>query len=94
MNLSDKDKKKIMSTELKYEDCTQFLHCEHCLSEYLKEREANGGESEASPRDSFNYEPASAKFAYPDGTTANIFSVWCKKCGRLVWDSRHLTHLF
>jgi uncharacterized protein with PIN domain len=94
MNLSNKDKKDIMDVELKYEDNTQFLHCEHCLSAYLKEREANDGESDLSPRDAMNYESASQVFTYPDGTTANIFTVWCKTCGRRVWDSRHLTHLF
>lgn len=94
MKLTNKDKEAIMSKELKYEDNERFLHCEHCLEEYMAEREANGGESDQSPRDAMAYEGASQVFTYPDGTTANIFTLWCKKCGRKVWDSRHLTHLF
>lgn len=92
--LSQKKIDDIMSIKLKYEDNVQYLHCQHCLNEYLKEREANGGLSEESPRDAMNYEAASQLFTYPDGSVASVFTLWCKKCGGPVWDSRHLTHLF
>jgi hypothetical protein len=93
-NFSDEEKKEIMERTLKYEDGFRFLHCSHCLGEYLAEREANGGVSKESPRDAMNYEKSSVPFTYPDGTTANILALWCKKCGRPVWDTRHMTHLF
>lgn len=88
------DMKKIANTKLKYDKSTQFLHCDHCLNEYFKEREANFGESALSPRDAMKYETASYPFKFPDGHSEAIIVVWCSKCGRDVWDSRHLIHRY
>jgi hypothetical protein len=91
--LSKQDKEQVMAVQLTYEDVLNFGHCKECLGEYMAEREANGGESDQSPQEVMAYELGSCPFVYPDGTRASVVSVWCKKCHRLVWDSRHLTHI-
>lgn len=69
---------------------TNWLHCKHCLSEFM-----NSPQHEVmSPRDYCSYEVSSYPFKYPNGVNANILVVWCKRCHRQVWDSRHLTSLY
>ena len=94
MKINKADGMAIMSQKIQYKDVHQFLHCQDCLGKYLEDRKNNNGLSTESPRDKFNYEFGALPFTYPDGTTANILSVWCKTCGKSTWDSRHLTHLF
>lgn len=81
---------KIMKKQVKYKDAKMFLHCQHCLSEFIGSDE----HKVSSPSEAMSYEAAMVPFTYPDGTTVGIMAVFCKKCGRQVWDSRHLTPLF
>ena len=91
-------KKQIIETskvKLRYKKVNRFLHCDHCLTKYLKARRtAPGGNSPESPRDTFHYEMSSYPFQYPNKVNANIVVAWCKTCGRQIWDSRHLTALY
>lgn len=82
--------KKIQSQKLDYKKAGMFLHCKHCMDGFL-----GGGLHEImTPRDFGMYEISDYPFEYPDGATANIMAVWCKRCGRRVWDSRHLQPLY
>jgi hypothetical protein len=77
---------KTMKIKLDYKKANMFAHCNHCLKKGLPYNE--------SPDSYMNYQMTSYPFTYPDKTKANILVVWCKKCKREIWDSRHLTHLF
>ncbi len=90
VKFSQEEKKKIMAVKLSYKNSKMFLHCQSCLGPFLNSAE----HAKMSPREAMNYEVSSCPFKYPDGMVANIIVVWCKRCGRSVWDSRHMTHLF
>ena len=85
-NFTKKELKEIFEKEIKYEEATMFMHCQNCLSKFI------GSElhSYKSAHEAMEYEVSSAPFVYPDGTKASVLVVWCKKCGKEVWDSRHL----
>ena len=83
---SDEDIKKIFETKIEYEDTVRFCHCSHCFDEYQK----SGQDSRYAPCEFLEYEGGVVPFKYPDGKTASIFVLWCKRCKRKVWDSRHL----
>ena len=85
-----KEIQKIMDKKLDYKKAGMFLHCKSCLNKFLGS-EAN---KKMSPRDFGSYEISDYIFTYPDKKTANILVFWCKRCGKSVWDSRFLTHLF
>ena len=89
MKVAKKDIKKVMDSKLKYgvEGCF-FMHCKYCLKEFDENPKG------MSPQEAMAYEISSYPFEYPNGITANIIVVWCKKCHRQVWDTRHLKHLF
>jgi hypothetical protein len=92
--MNNKEAKKTHKIKLDYDKAQPFLHCDHCLKLYLADRKKNNGTSKASPRDTFHYEASGYPFEFPDTTVENIMVIWCKTCGRPVWDSRHLTHRY
>lgn len=88
--LTPKEQRAVVRTPVKYADSEQFLHCQKCLSKFLE----SGQHSIMSPHDAMEYEASIVPFKYPDGVTARIVVIWCKRCGDRVWDSRHLGHMF
>lgn len=90
--LTEKDIEEISKIKLDYNESQMFLHCKDCMDKFLKSADYKSGL--ISPKDWGQYQGASYPFTYPDGTTANIFVVWCNRCEKQVWDSRHLTHLY
>lgn len=81
---------KVMKAKLKYKDVEIFCHCSKCLDKYMKSTRR----LYMSPKEALSYEMGSIPFTYPDGTTVGIMALFCKDCGSVVWDSRHLTSLF
>lgn len=77
--------KETLEKGLNYEDSVMFLHCRTCLPKIPGDMPEG-----KSAHDIMNYEASSLKFTYPDGKIANIMVLWCKKCSKQVWDSRHL----
>ena len=71
---------------LEYERAEMFLHCKHCLDKFYAGLFGDGD----SPREALNYELSSYPFERKNGVKERIFVAWCKRCGRSVWDSRHL----
>ena len=90
MKLTKREQEKTMSASLNYDKASAFAHCKHCLKKFLASPEY----SKKSPREAMNYELSTYPFRYSNGIVGNIVVVWCKKCRRKVWDSRHLTNLF
>lgn len=92
--LTDEKKKEFAieteNKELKYGKSKNFLHCAHCIKQFMGS-ELN---ETMTARDYGMYEVSGYPFVYPDGTRADIVVVWCKRCNRKVWDSRHLTNLY
>ena len=88
--MTKKEIQKIMSTKLDYKKAGMFLHCKTCLDKFLGSKD----NKKMSPRDFGSYEISDYVFTYPNKLKANILVLWCKRCGKEVWDSRHLTHLF
>lgn len=72
--------------ELNYNKAKKFFHCKHCLEQFI------GSElhSVMTPRDYGIYEVSTYDFTRPDGQVSEIVVVWCKRCGRTVWDSRSI----
>jgi ferredoxin len=75
---------KLQKATPKYENCGQFFHCRTCMAEI-----PDG----ISPRDWGSYEVAGCAVEV-DKVRLGVVSVWCKRCGKLVWDSRHLKHAY
>jgi hypothetical protein len=76
----------IQKAKLNKEDRrAMFLHCKTCIPSQLP--------FGMSPKEYGEYEIASVPLEIP-GKTIGVVSVWCKHCGKLVWDSRHLTHAY
>lgn len=69
----------------KYEDCGMFMHCKTCIPSKLPPN--------TSPREFAAYEVASCKLKV-GMKSVGVITVWCKHCGKLVWDSRHLKHAY
>ena len=90
MKLSKEEQKEVSKVNLDYEKVELFCHCEHCLKD-KKENKFGVGKS---PEESMNYALGLHPFKYPDGTTARVVALFCKRCKRVVWDTRHLTHLY
>ena len=84
-----KEREKIKKKKPTRDDIDGYFHCPKCMQNY----EA-GSLGEGSPRDVLHYEPGTALYTYPDGVTARIITIWCKNCGELVWDSRHMEPMF
>jgi hypothetical protein len=71
----------------------QALHCAHCIDDLIN-NPLNPSYQKESPEEYGQYEAKHHKIEYPDGTTAGIVALWCKRCKKLVWDSRHLIHKY
>jgi len=67
-------------------DAEMALHCKHCLDEF---NDGVFGDYQ-SPREAMNYEAVSCRIPLSDGRAVSVVSIWCKRCGRPVWDSSHL----
>jgi len=63
-----------------YKNCYAFFHCAHCLKTMPKG---------VSPRQYGKYAAAGC-YVNINGQVVGVVTVWCERCGRLVWDSRHL----
>ena len=72
------------------DDCKMFMHCKHCIEDFYA---GKFGKGEA-PKDAITYCIGSVAFEYSKEVGANIVAVFCNRCGRPVWDSRHLTHYY
>lgn len=77
-----KERENTTTEILEYSKAGNFFHCKHCIEQFL------GSELHCvmTPREYGSYEVSS----YPLKTGETIVVVWCKKCGREVWDSREL----
>lgn len=86
------EQQEIMDKEILYEDDenTMFMHCKHCMDQFL----GSPLHGQVSPREYGQYELAFTPFEYPDGHVAQIVVAFCKRCQRVVWDSRRLINLF
>lgn len=82
-------KKNIDSVPLDYKKTKQFYHCKYCTEQFI------GSELHKvmTPKEYGLYEVGAYDFEYPNGDKAVITVVWCKRCGRPVWDSRHYVEL-
>ncbi len=63
-----------------------FVHCKYCLKEYYSGDFGDG----KSPSEAMNYEISAYPIEMGRRKVARIIVVWCKRCKRSVWDSRHL----
>ena len=82
--------RQIEKIPIDYKRAKEFFHCKHCIEQFL------GSELHdiMTPKDYGMYEVGTYEFAYPDGSKADIAVVWCKRCGRKVWDSRRYTKAY
>ena len=85
-NLTEAQLKKTFATRLLKKNVGMFMHCKNCVKELLE----GGLPKGKSVSESTSYEGTAYPFTYPDKSKATIFVMWCKKCGKVVWDSRHL----
>lgn len=76
--------KELQEIKLHPENNIMFLHCGNCIKKIP---------DNISPRDYGQYEVASNKIKVGNAHIS-VISIWCKKCGLLVWDSRHLRHAY
>lgn len=89
---TQKEMEIIDKVKLDYDKPEMFLHCKDCMSKFLESADYKSGLM--SPKDWGQYQGSTYPFTYPDRSTANIFVVWCNRCEKSIWDSRHLTHLY
>lgn len=80
----------IENTEIHYRKAKQFFHCKGCIEQFM--------DSELhdvmTPREYGLYEISSYDFKYPNGEIEEIVVVWCKRCGKRIWDGRDTTKLY
>lgn len=87
---TDKEIETIKNEQLNIDDSEMFLHCKECLQKFL----GSPSHSTMTPSEAMEYEASAVPLTYPNGKTALVVVIWCKRCGKKVWDSRHLTHLY
>jgi hypothetical protein len=78
-----------MNMEPKFDfenDEQQFIHCKNCLEKFL----GSPTYEHMSPADFMDYCASAYPFTFENGTTDQVFVLWCKHCKSRVWDSRHL----
>ena len=78
--------KNIEATEIDYTKTKTFFHCKNCIEQFM----GSPLHQSMTPRDYGVYEVGSLAFTYPDGSIKDIVVVWCKRCGKIVWDNRML----
>jgi formylmethanofuran dehydrogenase subunit E len=88
--MDEDTKKKIDSIPLEYKKTKEFFHCKYCTEQFL----GSDLHQVMTPKEYGLYEVGSYEFTYPDGNKAMIAVVWCKRCGRNVWDSRNYTKMY
>ena len=86
LKFTEDEKAEISGKKLSYSKTKGFFHCKDCMEQFL----GSPLHQTMSPRDYGMYEAGQQLFAYPGGEKRMIVVVWCKRCRRLVWDSRHL----
>lgn len=67
-----------------------FFQCKDCAEEFKK----NNLSEFLSIKEYGMYEASLYCFEYPDGKKADIVVIWCKRCGKPVWDSRGFIKVF
>jgi len=77
--------KKLMEADLDYEESAYFAHCQTCIPSQVPKGQ--------SPEEFGSY-CVSAVPVVVDGIKISVLVLWCKHCGKRVWDSRHLKHAF
>jgi uncharacterized protein with PIN domain len=89
-DLSENEIRQIEKIPLDYKQTREFFHCKHCIEQFM------GSELHdiMTPRDYGMYEVGVYDFVYPDGSLAPIVVVWCKRCGRKVWDGRRYERIY
>ena len=76
--------------ELSYNKVKEFLHCKTCIDSFLN----SPLHTTMSPAEYGIYEAGAYPFRYHNGQESDIVAIWCKRCGRMVWDSRHLAPMY
>ena len=89
-DLTETEIKQIEATNLDYKKTKEFFHCKYCIEQFL------GSELHdvMTPKDYGMYEVGTIDFIYPGGEKDEIAVVWCKRCGRKVWDSRRYKKVY
>ncbi len=73
--------------QLKYNNPgSMFLHCAKCLQEFYDGKFGKG----QSPGEALSYEATGYLLKTGKNRMARIVVIWCKRCKRSIWDSRHL----
>jgi hypothetical protein len=73
-----------MEPQFDYQNDGQtFIHCKKRLDKFP----VSGTQS---PADFVDYCASAYPFTFENGTTDQVFVLWCKHCKQRVWDSRHL----
>jgi len=80
----------IQNTELSYNKAKNFLQCKHCTDQFL----GTPLHETMTPKEYGIYEVSNYTFTYPKGLKEDIIVVWCKRCGRHIWDSRNFTSMY
>lgn len=87
--LSKEEIKEIEAKKITVDDGEMFMHCKHCMQDFMDKKFGVG----QAPKEALTYCIASVPMESEHHVT-NIVAVFCNRCGRLVWDSRHLTHRY
>jgi len=80
----------IQKYKLEPNEETMYFHCQDCLDKYFKDKVLS---EEKSPKEAITYQAVSIPMHLKD-VSIGIIAVVCNNCGKIVWDSRHLTHLY
>lgn len=76
--------------DISYRKAKKFFHCKNCIEQFL----GSPLHEVMTPKEYGMYEVSTYDFSYPDGSIAEIIVVWCKRCGRKIWDGRNLMKLY
>lgn len=79
----------IEKVKISVNDGEMFMHCKHCMQEFMDKKFGVG----QSPKEALTYCIASVPLETKNHVT-NIVAAFCNRCGRVVWDSRHLKHRY
>ncbi len=88
--LTKKQIETVQKAVIKKNSGEMFLHCKHCLKEYQEDK---FGEGQA-PKEAMTYALGQTTIEFDKEKYMGIMVVYCNRCGRPTWDSRHLTHLY
>lgn len=88
--MEEKDQKIVDAIQIDYKKMKSFTHCKNCIEQFL----GSDLNKVMTPKEYGQYEVGFYDFTYPDGHTAEIPVVWCKRCGDRVWDGRNYTKTY